>query len=136
MVRILRGIQACSTCAQGHLPPNGLFDGGYCCGSATENLFTEDELCQLHASGTRPRHLWSEARVLAGCAFRTERGCSVPFAHRPNTCVSYICQDLARELGQRGDLDRAEALAARIIALSNRAASLRRHRLLDALLES
>lgn len=119
-----------------HPLPNGRYAGGYCCGSPTENLFTEDELAQLFASGTRPRHLRSAARIQAGCVFRSPGGCSLPPAHRPNTCVSYICQDLARELGQRGDLARAEALAARITALFNKAARVRRERLLDRLLQA
>ena len=136
LVRLMGGIQACSCCARGHPPPNGLFEGGYCCGSPTERLFTEAELAQLHASGTRPRHLRSGARRSAGCAFRTGRGCSLPPVHRPNTCVSYICQDLARELDQRGDLDRAEALARRITDLSNQCARLRQDRLLDIMVGS
>lgn len=136
MARILRGIRSCSTCAVGHPLPNGRHPGGYCCGSATDNLFTEDQLAQLYASGTRPRHLRSAARVEAGCAFRGPGGCSLPPAHRPNTCASYLCGDLARELGLRGDLDRAEALAARIITLSNRAARARHERLLDGLLRA
>jgi len=134
MIRLMRGIQICSECARGHPPPNGIYAGGYCCGSPTERLFTEDELAQLHASGTRPRHLRSTARQSAGCAFRTAGGCALPPAHRPSTCVSYICQDLARELDRRGDLERAEALARRITELHNAAIQVRHERLLDALI--
>ena len=133
LAKILQGVMACSSCAKGHPPPNGIFAGGYCCGSATENLFTEDELAALRASGSQARHLQSRARIPAGCAFRDARGCSLSARHRPNTCTSYLCEELCRELKTRGDLERAEALSEQLKALLQRFSALRRTRELDAL---
>ncbi len=105
-------VHACRTCAEGYPPPNGHWPGGYCCGGVTEALFTEVEIACLMVAGTRPRHLRPPRSEQAGCLFRGPRGCSLSFEDRPNRCVSYLCNDLMRELAKGNRLAQIEALCA------------------------
>jgi hypothetical protein len=103
-------VQACRTCAEGYPPPNGRWPGGYCCGGVTEALFTEVEIVCLTLSGTRARHLRPKQGRQAGCLFRGPGGCSLSFEDRPNRCVSYLCNDLMRELARDDRLAQIEEL--------------------------
>lgn len=125
----------CATCAEGYPPPHGHFQGGYCCGGGTENVYSHDEIAALRLSGTRPRHLTAPRGDHAGCIFRGELGCSLPPAHRPSICVSHLCPELSRELVARGDLDRIEALCEQMHTLFRRFMADRGRRLADEALE-
>ncbi len=135
LASLLEGIQSCATCARGLPGARGVFEGGDCCSSPTHKLFSPDELVALWCSGTRPHHLLSRATKPAGCALRGPRGCALPVAHRPNSCTSYLCPMLSRELHARGDLDHAEALSRSIEERFRRLEALRRERLLDGLID-
>jgi len=94
----LAGVSSCQRCARGHPPPNGHWDGGHCCGTRTDAVFTDEEVLALRLGGTRPRALRPPSGDHAGCAFRGERGCSLNPEDRPSLCVTYICNDLQKEL--------------------------------------
>jgi hypothetical protein len=48
----------------------------------------------------------------AGCAFRGERGCSLPPEHRPSVCVRYVCLELREELREKPEWRRISELGA------------------------
>lgn len=125
----------CATCARGYPPPHGHFEGGYCCGGGTDNVYSSDEIATLRLSGTRPHHLVAPRGDHAGCVFRGPHGCSLPPAHRPSICVSHLCQPLTRELAARGDLDQIEALCEQLHTLLRRFMADRTNRLADEALE-
>lgn len=127
--RAIGTVVSCRTCAVGHPPPHGHFAGGHCCGLQTADAFNADEIAALRQSGTRPAHLQLPKGDHAGCAFRGPTGCSIAVPHRPNLCLRYICPDLARELGRRGDLDAIEAIGVRMENAYLRFIHLRRERL-------
>lgn len=106
----LTDVRSCSTCAKGHPEPFGHWDGGHCCGGATERVFSDDELAALKLSGTTAGRLVPPDAELAGCAFRGPTGCSLPIRDRPNLCVRFVCRELEAELAARGDLPRIRAL--------------------------
>ncbi len=134
--RAIGTVVSCRTCAVGHPKPHGHFAGGHCCGLQTEDAFNADEIAALRQSGTRPAHLQLPKGDHAGCAFRGPTGCSIAVPHRPNLCLRYICPDLARELGRRGDLDAIEAIGVRMEDAYLRFIHLRRERLLQEELAS
>jgi hypothetical protein len=103
-------VTACTACARGSEPPNGRWDGGFCCGGSTSDLFSDDELAALRLAGTRPDDLRCPGYDLAGCVFRGPHGCALDPGHRPTQCVSHICQDLLYELHSRGRLEAVEDL--------------------------
>jgi len=103
-------VEACRGCAAGHPLPNGRYAGGFCCGGATDALFTSLEIAALAAGGTRTWHLHAPRRARAGCVFRGPGGCSLPPDHRPTRCVTYLCTELSRDLAARGRLERVETL--------------------------
>jgi hypothetical protein len=105
----LHAVVSCRSCAKGAPWPRGHYDGGDCCSGVTNDLFDEHELGALAHAGTRPRDLVPPRDDHAGCAFRGERGCSLPLAHRPARCVHYICDTLRGELHALGRLDEIEA---------------------------
>ena len=125
----------CATCARGYPPPHGRFEGGYCCGGGTDNVYSSDEIAALRLSGTRPHHLFAPQGDHAGCVFRGPRGCSLPPAHRPNICVYFLCSALTRELAARGELDQIEALCEQMHSLLRRFMADRTTRLADEALE-
>lgn len=124
-------VRSCHGCARGHPLPHGRWDGGHCCGACTEDLFNDDEVAALRLSGTTPGRLAAPLGEQAGCAFRGPTGCSLAAPDRPNICVRYVCPDLARELHERGDLARVEALGGEMEAAYLRFAALRAARLGD-----
>ncbi len=46
----------------------------------------------------------------AGCAFRSDSGCTLDPANRANVCVRYVCRDLTGEVARRGDIAQLMAL--------------------------
>jgi len=120
IVEILGDVEACRICAEGHPWPHGRWEGGYCCGTRTEHLFSDDEVAALGQAGTRPRHLkllWGEA---AGCAFRTPTGCALTWRDRPVVCTRYTCQALRHELDERGLLGDYEEVSHQLLVAFNR----------------
>ena len=107
----LSNVASCARCAHGHPLPHGRWDGGHCCGTRTDAVFTDDEIAALRLAGSMPSRLSPPAGDHAGCAFRGERGCSLAPGDRPSICVRYICHDLERELRERGDLREIRAIA-------------------------
>lgn len=129
MLVLIGEVQSCRICGKGYPLPNGRWDGGYCCGGVTENLFKQDELACLRASGTRPRDLRPPRCDHAGCAFRGPRGCTLPPAHRPNLCLRYACKMLNEEYQQRGIDKDVKSLASRMQRTFAEFQTLRRERL-------
>lgn len=114
MTRLIEPVEACRTCAKGFPLPNGRWDGGYCCGGTTENVYSQAELASLRASGTDPKDFRTRVTQQAGCVFRGPRGCSVAPAHRPNLCIRYACRPLRDEYKHRGIASEVSILASRI----------------------
>jgi hypothetical protein len=110
----LSGVESCSGCASGHPLPHGRWDGGHCCGCATTQVFTDDEIAALRLGGTTPARLAAPAGDHAGCAFRGPGGCSLDAADRPSICVRYVCRELEDELRGRGDRASVKAIAAEL----------------------
>jgi len=92
----------CASCARKRPLPHGRWDGGYCCGTDTWRVFTNDELLALAASGTRPGDWSVPSSDAAGCLFRGPHGCLLRAEDRPNICLRYLCLDLAAELRAEG----------------------------------
>lgn len=105
---------SCGRCAIGRPWPGGAYDGGHCCSGQTEELFGADEVAALAQAGTRPCDLIAPRGEHPGCAFRGSIGCTLEAEHRPALCLRFVCDDLRRELHQRGRLDEVEALAAEL----------------------
>ncbi len=129
MIGLIGDVRACRSCARGYPLPHGRWEGGYCCGGTTENVFQQEELACLRASGTRPRDFRTPRAVHAGCAFRGPRGCSLAPAHRPNLCVRYTCRDLHEEFSKRGIERQVRQLASQIQRTFSEYRSLRSNRL-------
>ncbi len=108
----LAEVTSCSGCAHGHPLPHGRWDGGHCCGTRTEQVFTDDEVAALRLAGTTPARLVPASGDHAGCAFRGAAGCSLAAGDRPSICVRYICRELEEELRERGDRAEVKAIAA------------------------
>jgi hypothetical protein len=94
-------VEACRECARGRPEPNGHWPGGSCCGSRTLDLFSETEVAALKLAGVSASDLESPRGDHAGCAFRGERGCTLPPEHRPNVCVRYVCLELRAEVREK-----------------------------------
>jgi hypothetical protein len=112
LTEALAGVVSCGGCARGHPLPHGRWPGGHCCGTRTEQVFTDDEVSALRLSGTTPARLRPPEGDHAGCAFRGPAGCSLDPADRPNICVRFICRELDEELEVRGDRRAVRAIAA------------------------
>ncbi len=97
-----RRVEACTSCARGHVPPAGRWPGGHCCSGKTV-VFSDDELASLRLSGTAARDLKPAGAGDGGCVFRGPHGCALRAAHRPNLCVRYLCTSLDLELQRRGN---------------------------------
>lgn len=120
LVAALGEVSSCSGCARGHPLPHGRWDGGHCCGTRTENVFTDDEVAALRLAGTTPARLVPPAGPHEGCAFRGAQGCSLAVADRPDICVRYLCRELEDELRARGELRAVKAVATRIAGALSR----------------
>lgn len=107
------GVRSCHGCARGEPEPKGHWDGGRCCGTRTDVVFTPGEVHALKLGGARPRDLVPPDEDLAGCAFRGSRGCSLAAEQRPAVCLVYACAELKGELGLRGEA-RIHALRAEL----------------------
>ncbi len=118
-------VSSCGGCARAYPRPAGAFAGGACCATATERVFSDDEVSALARAGTRPRHLRLPRGEHAGCAFRAPAGCTLNPAHRPNLCVRYVCVELSRELYARGRLELVEGLSDELEDTFQRFAALR-----------
>lgn len=132
MITLIGEVEACRTCGQGYPLPNGRWEGGYCCGGQTENLFRQEELACLRAAGTRPGDLRPPRTDHAGCAFRGPRGCSLPPRHRPNICLRYACRALNEEYDRRKIARPVKALASEMQRTFARFVKLRAERLENA----
>ena len=125
---LLQGVGSCAQCNHQHPRPEGPWRGGYCCSAPTTNLFTDDELAALLASGVALNDLRAPKEPQHGCVFRGERGCSISPAERPSVCVLYLCMTLELELARRGDMSPIDALRADLIAQLKRFSELRARR--------
>ena len=125
---------ACATCGAGRALPHGAYDGGFCCGATTAEIFSDEELGALRLSGTTPWHLVPAPGGPAGCAFRGPKGCVLLPAHRPNQCVRHLCYDLVVELGRSGRLAMVEDLTEEIFETFLVFTRLRQERIDDELL--
>lgn len=121
----LAGVTSCQGCSRGHPLPHGRWDGGHCCGTATRNVFTDDEIAALRLSGTRPADLVPPRGDHAGCAFRGPEGCALAVADRPSICVRFVCRELDDELRARGDRRAIQALGAELNRAFERLRALR-----------
>lgn len=127
-------VAACAGCAHGSELPNGRWDGGFCCGGKTPELFSDDELAALRLAGTRPADLRCPSSDIAGCVFRGPDGCTLEPRHRPNQCVSHICHDLVQELHSKGRLEAVEDLREALDATFQHFVKVRTARIDDQLL--
>lgn len=133
----LEDFEACARCARNRPPPHGQWDGGFCCGGFTEDLFDNHELALLRQLGTRPADLRApraHSMVQAGCVFRGPQSCSLPPRHRPTICLTYLCPDLDRDLHRRGELEAMERICGELTRTYLRFIKRREERLDDALL--
>jgi len=131
----LEDFEACARCARNRPLPHGRFEGGFCCGGFTEDLFDSHELALLRQLGTRPADLRlprAHSKVQAGCVFRGPQSCSLPPQHRPTICLTYICPDLARDLHRRGELEAMERICGELTRTYQRFSKRREERLDDA----
>ncbi len=106
------GVEACHGCAKKSPEPNGHWPGGHCCGARTLDLFTPVEVASLRLAGVSASDLRPPRGDHAGCAFRGERGCSLPAEHRPSLCVRFVCLELRAELIEQPRWRRVSALGA------------------------
>ncbi len=96
-------VTRCRECARKYPLPHGRWDGGYCCGTNTDKVFTDDEIASLVLAGTTAAALAPPRSDHAGCVFRGPTGCSLDPGDRPSICSRYLCLELVRELRARGD---------------------------------
>ncbi len=109
-------LRACESCAVGCDPPHGQWEGGFCCGGETANLFSDEELACLAACGVNTSDLVPPpTNDHAGCAFRGPRGCSLKMAKRPSVCLWYLCRDVSQELGYAGRGKQAGSRATELV---------------------
>jgi hypothetical protein len=108
------GVRSCASCGRGRPEPHGHWQGGFCCGGATEGVFDDDEVAALALGGTRPRDLRGPAGDHAGCAFRGPEGCSLDPVDRPNLCVRFACRQLETELRDSGQWQRVRSLTRKL----------------------
>lgn len=131
MLTLIGEVEACRSCGKGYPLPNGRWDGGYCCGGTTENLFKQEEIACMRCSGTQPADLRPPRDDHAGCSFRGRFGCSLAPAHRPNLCVRYACRMLSEEYERRGIATEVRALASEMQRTFGEFQELRSKRLED-----
>jgi hypothetical protein len=126
---LLQGVSSCSRCNQQHPRPEGPWSGGYCCSAPTTNLFTDDEITALVASGVDIHMLQPPNEEQHGCVFRGALGCSIAPEERPSICVRYLCVTLELELARRGKMSQIDALRAELKEQLERFSALRAKRL-------
>jgi hypothetical protein len=136
LAEALAFVTSCAGCSRGHPLPHGRWDGGHCCGTRTELVFTDDEVAALGLSGTTPARLVPPSGDHAGCSFRGPTGCSLDVADRPNICVRFICRELDDELREGGDRAAVRAIAAELGKAFERWRRLRALRASDLVLGS
>lgn len=106
-------VRACAGCAGGCVAPSGYFDGGRCCGTSTDEVFTPEEVRAIKLAGVRPPTEPAEGGAAeAGCLFRGPRGCSLPPEGRPARCLIYVCHELRIELEETPRFERIGRLRA------------------------
>lgn len=103
--------RACHGCARGEPLPKGRWDGGRCCGTKTEVVFTQQEVRALVAAGLETPTNVPPGVEVAGCVFRGERGCTLEPGERPTVCLVYACAELKTDL--RGSVAEARIQALR-----------------------
>ena len=118
-------LQTCRNCAIRYPLPHGRWAGGYCCGTRTDAVFTDDEVCTLVLSGTKGLWLRPPRSDHAGCVFRGPSGCSLRPEDRPNICLRYLCKALVDELRQRGDIKLLDVMCLKLQQMLARFAALR-----------
>jgi hypothetical protein len=114
LAQAFAGVESCATCGRGEPLPKGRWDGGRCCGTRTDVVFTPGEVLALKLAGTRPRRLRPPGADLAGCVFRGPSGCSLDPEDRPTVCHVYACAELKAELRRSGASERVNALRAEL----------------------
>jgi hypothetical protein len=95
--------RCCAVCAARLPEALPQFPGGFCCGSEAPPVTLERELAVL-LLGDHHLDAAPATRVHSGCLFRTPAGCTLAPARRPSLCVGFLCNDLKRELCERGVL--------------------------------
>jgi len=106
-------VRSCAGCARGCVTPSGYFDGGRCCGTSTDEVFSPAEVRAIKLAGVRPPTEPAEGGAAeAGCLFRGPRGCSLPPEGRPAKCLVYVCHELRIELEDTPRFERIGALRA------------------------
>lgn len=92
-------VQSCSGCGRGCVPPAGTFEGGRCCGTATLDVFTQEEVRAMKLAGIEPpSEPAQDGAERSGCLFRGRAGCSLAPAQRPARCLVYVCHELRIEI--------------------------------------
>jgi hypothetical protein len=126
---LLKNSKSCSACNWHHPRPEGPWHGGYCCSAPTTNLFTDDEIAALVASGVELNNLQPPDEAQHGCVFRGSTGCTIPSGSRPSICVRYLCVTLELELARSRELELIEILGMQLKEKFERFVSLRNARL-------
>ncbi len=108
------GIESCRGCGRGEPGPKGRWDGGRCCGTSTDVVFTPAEVAALKIAGTHARDLVPPEGDAAGCVLRGPTGCSIAPEDRPTVCLVYACAELKAELRRSGEAERIQALRAEL----------------------
>jgi hypothetical protein len=103
-------LESCHGCARGEPGIKGRWDGGRCCGTRTEVVFTPSEVHALKIGGVRARDLVPPEDDFAGCVFRGARGCSLSAEQRSAVCLVYTCAELKEEIARHPEGERINAL--------------------------
>lgn len=104
-------VRSCAGCADGCVTPSGYFDGGRCCGTRTDEVFTRAEVRAIKLAGVPPPTEPAEGGAAeAGCLFRGPRGCARPPEGRPAKCLVYVCHELRIELEDTPRFERIQRL--------------------------
>ncbi|MEM9191895.1 MAG: hypothetical protein AAGF12_22170 [Myxococcota bacterium] len=103
-----RETASCGRCRHAEEGDDG-YQGGFCCGASSAEVFSDGDLLALQAAGVElaplleaPRFREPRPKLPTGadpCALLTAEGCGLEPAHRPVICVAYACRGLRRELG-------------------------------------
>ncbi|MCA9604463.1 MAG: hypothetical protein KC619_02640 [Myxococcales bacterium] len=102
-------VRACAHCAKGCGGTSGVFEGGRCCGTNTQEVFAPPEVRVIKLAGVAPpTEPAADGDPHAGCIFRGSRGCSLAPEARPAKCLVYVCHELRHELEGRDDDARGE----------------------------
>jgi hypothetical protein len=110
LASLFDGVESCRECGRGEPLPKGRWDGGRCCGTHTDVVFTPSEVHALKLGGTVGKRLQRPVDEQAGCVFRGARGCSIAAEDRPTLCHVYVCAELRGELKRGEAMERIQAL--------------------------